>query len=77
MEMKNTFPVHEVSAWTGKSEDESPLCGADKNDAAVWGYRTVETEKVTCPKCLELRERWADMHDGESDAVSGSLHTRW
>lgn len=56
-------PVHEISAWTGKPEDESPLCGLDKDNPHVWGYRTVETGMVTCQECLAIREQWADLHD--------------
>ena len=56
-------PIHEVSAWSGKVEDESPICGADKNAPSVWGYRTVSTGAVTCAECLALREQWAELHE--------------
>lgn len=43
--------VHRVKCWSGKPEDETPLCGADKDAPEVWGYRTVYEEAVTCKKC--------------------------
>lgn len=47
-------PTHLIKAWTGNTKDEAPICGADKNDAAVWGYRTIYPAAVTCPACLGL-----------------------
>jgi len=49
--------IHEISAWSGRHEDESPICGSTSI------ARTVVTSHVTCPDCLLMRERWADMHD--------------
>lgn len=40
-------PVHEIAAWTGDRDDESPICGADREAGDVWGYRTVHTNQVT------------------------------
>jgi hypothetical protein len=51
-------PVHEISAWTGNPEDETPICGADKNDPNVWGRRTVYTGYVTCDGCIAMRQSW-------------------
>lgn len=46
--------VHGIKAWSGKPEDESPMCGADKNAADVWGHRTVFADFVTCSDCLDV-----------------------
>lgn len=58
-----TQPVHEISAWTGEPQDESPICGADKWDPSVWSHRTVYTSHVTCPNCIRIREEWSESHD--------------
>lgn len=54
--------IHEISAWSGKPEDEMPLCGANKDDTFL--DRTVFTDYVTCAECIEMRARWAALHDG-------------
>mgnify|MGYP001594666171 CR=1 FL=1 len=50
--MSTDAPVHAVRAWSANVEDETPLCGADKNDSAVWGKRTIYYAWVTCADCL-------------------------
>jgi hypothetical protein len=49
--------THLITAWSGDHKDESPLCGADKYDENVWGFRTENREFVTCEKCLEAAPR--------------------
>lgn len=58
-------PVHEIAAWSGDVDDESPLCGLDKDNPHVWGYRTVYTNHVTCPSCIAIRARWTELQDTE------------
>lgn len=55
--------IHEISAWSSDPVDESPICGADKNDPEVWGHRTVYTNHVTCDKCLAMRDKWAELSE--------------
>lgn len=61
-------PVHEISAWTGDPDDESPICGANKDAGDVWGYRTVYTNHVTCSACIAAREAWSELQ--ESNGVT-------
>jgi len=44
--------IHLIRAWSGRPEDESPLCGADKWAPDVWGNRTIYRGINTCPACL-------------------------
>lgn len=70
--------IHEISAWSGKPEDETPLCGADKNDPSVWGQRTVYTATVTCPECQRIRSEWEAEDAGLAWTADGeaSQHPR-
>jgi hypothetical protein len=47
-------PIHFIRRWSGNVADESPICGADKWDPAVWGNRTQYPRHVTCERCREL-----------------------
>jgi hypothetical protein len=42
-------PVHRITAWSARPEDERPWCGADH-----W-RRTIFAQWVTCPQCLNLQ----------------------
>jgi len=56
-------PIHEIEAWSGREQEETPLCGMDRHNPHVWGYRTTYTSQVTCPACIAIRANWAEMHD--------------
>lgn len=50
--------VHAIRAWSGKTVDESPLCGVNKDHHDVWHNRTIFNHAVTCPICLiKLKEK--------------------
>lgn len=46
--------VHAIIAWSGNPADETPRCGADKNDPHVVMSRTVYADHVTCMACREV-----------------------
>lgn len=46
--------IHLIAAWSGDEQDESPICGADKNAVDVWGHRTAAIDAVTCEACKAL-----------------------
>lgn len=47
-------PIHRITRWSGKPEDEAPICGADPNASGVWNCRTVSDDHVTCERCKSL-----------------------
>jgi len=50
----NDLPIHAVRAWSEDVNDETPLCGADKNDPQVWNKRTIYHVWVTCADCRKI-----------------------
>lgn len=49
-------PVHLITRWSGNAADETPLCGMDRWDVFVWGYRTADRNFATCRECLRRLE---------------------
>lgn len=47
-------PIHYIKWWSGDLADESPVCGANRMDSTVWGYRTQYVRHVTCEECKRL-----------------------
>lgn len=42
--------IHAITAWTGRIEDETPLC----KSAASFGSLTTDHHIVSCPKCRAI-----------------------
>lgn len=51
-------PVHQITAWSGRVEDEAPHCGALAVEAFM--HRTVFADGVTCEACLMLSAPFED-----------------
>lgn len=62
--------VHEISVWSGKPEDETPLCGVDRHANGVADRRTVYTSAVTCPDCRRIRSEWEAYQDLAAEVES-------
>lgn len=52
-EKETTKPIHAIKSWTGELDDETPLCGVNKDAPDVCLNRTIYPRAVTCQGCLE------------------------
>lgn len=46
--------IHAIRRWSGKPQDERPICGADPTDPSVAINRTIYHATVTCAACLDV-----------------------